>query len=353
MGFRLLLIASLAIILNGCGDSEQKKETDSSSPRIPKSTRLESPKNGTPYTFGSPIHFEIASDESVDSVVVEFGKESRVFNSKSFDWLLSNPRVGTLKIRVMVYFKGTSETHYPRIILHSDIQPEWLTYSIQNIFPHNKEAYTQGLFFKDDTLIESTGQNGTSWISKVSLQTGQVYQKADLDSEYFGEGAAYWGGNYYQLTWTSEIGFIYDHQFQQKGSFNYTHQGWGMATWGDTLLVSDGTEVIRLLDPRDLSEIDRMEVYTEKKPLKMLNELEVVGGLLYANIYPDDEVAIIDLPTGRVVQMIDFSGMLSTAQSRDADALNGIALHPVTKKLYVTGKLWPSLFEVKLTPKPL
>lgn len=353
MSFRLSLVAALLIVLAGCGDSEQKKETDSSSPRIPKITRLVSPKNGTTYTFGDPIHFEVASDEPIDSVVVEFGKESNVFNSKSFYWQLSNPRVGTLKMRVKVYYKGGSEAHYPRVILHSDIQPEWLTYSIQNTFPHSKEAYTQGLFFKDDTLIESTGQNGTSWISKVNFQTGQVYLKTSIDAAYFGEGSAYWGGNYYQLTWTSGIGFIYDHQFQQKGTFNYTHQGWGMATWGDTLLVSDGTEVIRLLDPRDLSEIDRIEVYSEKNPVKMLNELEVVDGLLYANIYPEDEVAVIELPTGRVVQMIDFSGMLSTAQSRDADALNGIAQHPVSKKLYVTGKLWPSLFEVKLTPKPL
>jgi glutamine cyclotransferase len=256
-----------------------------------------------------------------------------------------------LKIRVKIHFNGESETHYPKVKLFSDVIPEPLTYSVIQTLPHNPLAYTQGYFFKDDTLIESTGQNGTSWLSKVNLQTGLSYTKVSLDPEYFGEGSAFWGGNYYQLTWTSQTGFVYDASFNQLKTFSYTHEGWGMATWGDTLLVSDGTEVIHFLDPRDLSEIDRLEVYEGTKPLKNLNELEVVDGLLYANIYPEDEVAVIELATGRVLKIADLSGLLTSSESRQADVLNGIAKHP-NGKLYFTGKLWPKTFELQLTPKP-
>ena len=157
------------------------------------------------------------------------------------------------------------------------------------------------------------------------------------------------------LTYTSNIGFIYDKNLKQTGTFNYSHQGWGITTYGDTLIVSDGSEVLHFLDPRDLSELGRLEVYNDQGPVKFINELEIIDDILYANIYPTDLIVAIDPKTGKVLKNIDMKGLLSQDELSKLDevneVLNGIAYNRHTRKTYVTGKHWPTLFEVAFIKK--
>lgn len=230
--------------------------------------------------------------------------------------------------------------------------PEY-TYKIIHIFPHDPNAYTQGLVYKDGFLYEGTGLNGRSSLRKVKLETGEVLKQVDLAPEYFGEGIALLGGKIYQLTWKAKTGFIYDaRDFHKIGQFSYPGEGWGLTTDGRDLFMSDGTPEIRVLDPATFKEKRRIKVYDGTKPIQELNELEFVHGEIFANIWQTDRIARISPRTGKVLGWIDLSGILSPVYRRSSDAvLNGIAWDPQGKRLFVTGKLWPSIFEIQLVPK--
>lgn len=223
---------------------------------------------------------------------------------------------------------------------------------VKHTFPHDAAAFTQGLFFRDGHLYESTGLQGRSTLRKVDLATGKVVQKKELASEFFGEGSAAVGQEIIGLTWTSHVGFVYDIKtFQLKRRFNYSGEGWGLASDGDKLYMSDGTPAIRVLDAATLQEVRRIQVNAEGKPIPNLNELEVVDGELYANVWGTDVIARIDPASGNVVGWIDLTGLLP-ASERGTDSvdavLNGIAYDAKRKRLFVTGKLWPKLFEIEL-----
>lgn len=230
--------------------------------------------------------------------------------------------------------------------------PEY-TFKVVHAYPHDQGAFTQGLFYKDGFLYEGTGLNGRSSLRKVRLETGEVTQKVDLPERYFGEGIAQLGGKIYQLTWKSGTGFIYDAQnFHQTGMFSYQGEGWGLTTMGRDLLMSDGTDEIRVLDGATLKEKRRIKVHDGDAPVTEINELEVVDGEIFANIWQTDRIARISPRTGKVVGWIDLAGILSPMYRRKRDAvLNGIAFDARGKRLFVTGKLWPNVFEIQLTPK--
>jgi glutaminyl-peptide cyclotransferase len=223
---------------------------------------------------------------------------------------------------------------------------------VKNTYPHDPQAFTQGLFMKDGQLYESTGQKGQSSMRKVDLKTGKVLQKKALADEYFGEGSTPVGDTIVNLTWQSNVGFIYDARtFALKGRFNYKGEGWGLASDAKNVYMSDGSAEIRVLDPKTLEERRRIRVTAEGKPIPQLNELEVVEGEIYANVWGTDVIARIDPDSGKVVGWIDLSNLLPPAQrgtsSPDA-VLNGIAWDGKHHRLYVTGKLWPKLFEIEL-----
>jgi glutaminyl-peptide cyclotransferase len=223
---------------------------------------------------------------------------------------------------------------------------------VKNTYPHDPQAFTQGLFIKDGQLYETTGQKGQSSLRKVDLKTGKVLQKKDLASEYFGEGSTPVGDTIVGLTWQSNVGFIYDARtFALKGRFNYKGEGWGLAGDANNVYMSDGSAEIRILDPKTLEERRRIRVSAEGKPVTQLNELEVVDGEIYANVWGTDVIARIDPDSGKVVGWIDLTGLLPPAQrgtsSPDA-VLNGIAYDSKHRRLYVTGKLWPKLYEIEL-----
>jgi glutamine cyclotransferase len=224
------------------------------------------------------------------------------------------------------------------------------SYQIVNIFPHDSNAFTQGLVFLDGKLIESTGQEGRSTLRSVELQTGKVLKKVDVPLPYFAEGVALLNNKLYQLTWIHNLGFIYDAQTLEKvGEFNYSGEGWGLATDGRSLLLSDGSNRIRFLDPDSFRVTKTIAVVDGQTPINNLNELEYVNGEIYANVWHDDRIAVVDPETGRVKAWIDLTGLLQPGDVTDPEAvLNGIAFDQSSNRLFVTGKLWPRVFEIKI-----
>ena len=227
------------------------------------------------------------------------------------------------------------------------------TYEVVNTYPHDPAAFTQGLVFDGGALLESTGLEGHSTLRRVELQTGRVLQKVDVPRFFFAEGMTLFGGKIYQLTWKGEKGFIYDPQtFQKTGEFTYTGEGWGLTHDADSLILSDGTNQIRFLDPSTYKVKRTISVFDQGQPLKEINELEYVKGEIFANVWHDDRIVRIDPQTGRINGWVDLSGLLKPGEVTDEEAvLNGIAYDERGDRLFVTGKLWPKLFEIRLKQK--
>ncbi len=227
------------------------------------------------------------------------------------------------------------------------------TYQISNAYPHDPTAFTQGLIFYQGALYESTGLNGQSSIRKVDLQTGQVIGKYDVPAQYFGEGLTILKGRAFQLTWQSQRGFIYDpDSFQLLGTFDYSGEGWGLTHDGRSLIMSDGSNQIRFLDPENFQTQRIVSVFDGSRRIELLNELEYIRGEIYANVWQSDKIARIDPRSGRVDSWIDLSGLLPPEdRTRHVDVLNGIAYDQNNDRLFVTGKLWPKLFEIKIKPR--
>jgi glutamine cyclotransferase len=227
-------------------------------------------------------------------------------------------------------------------------------FMVKHSYPHDAKAFTQGLYIKDGVLFESTGLKGESSIRRVQLETGRVLQKKDIDAEYFGEGIAPVGNDIVALTWTSKLGFVFDAKtLTLKRKFQYTGEGWGLTSNGKDVYMSDGSAAIRVLDGATLAEKRRIQVTAEGKPINMLNELEWVEGEIYANVWGSDVIARIDPASGNVVGWIDLTGLADKswpALGTD-DVLNGIAYDTVHKRLFVTGKHWPRLFEIELVQR--
>jgi glutamine cyclotransferase len=228
-------------------------------------------------------------------------------------------------------------------------------YEVQRSYPHDPNAYTQGLFFRQGFLYESTGLEGRSSVRKVRLETGEVIEGVKLPAEVFGEGIVDWGDQLIGITWKNQLGYVLKLDgFGFVRRFGYAGEGWGLTRNNLEIIQSDGTAELRFLDPQTLQEKRRLKVSAEGRPVDMLNELEWVDGEIYANIWQTDRIARIDPKTGKVVGWIDLSGLLAPADRvpGHTDVLNGIAYDPLTKRLFVTGKLWPKLFQIKLVKKP-
>ena len=223
-------------------------------------------------------------------------------------------------------------------------------YQIVNIFPHDSNAFTQGLILMDGKLLESTGQEGFSSLRRVDLESGRVLKKVDVPVPYFAEGLTALNGKLYQLTWQHNLGFIYDAQtFDRLGEFNYQGEGWGLTTDGQSLILSDGSNRIRFIDPGGFRVSRTITVTDGSTPVNELNELEYVKGEIYANVWHDNRIATIDPQSGHVKSWIDLTGLMPDGELQDPEAvLNGIAYDQASDKLIVTGKLWPRVFEIKV-----
>lgn len=218
-------------------------------------------------------------------------------------------------------------------------------------YPHDPAAFTQGLVYLDGHLYEGTGLNGQSSIRKVRLETGEVLQIQPLEPQYFGEGIAVWRDSLFQLTWQSGVGFVYDKAtFRRTRTFKYRGEGWGLTHDGKRLIMSDGSAFLRFIDPTTLQETGRVEVRDAGVPVAQLNELEFIKGEVYANVWTTDRIVRIAPGTGRVTGWIDLRGLLSARDAVGVDVLNGIAYDAAGDRLFVTGKRWPKLFEIRVVP---
>ena len=226
-------------------------------------------------------------------------------------------------------------------------------YRVVNTYPHDPQAYTQGLLYEDGYLYESTGLNGRSSLRMVDLETGRVLQRATVSANYFAEGLAPWGSTLIQVTWQSQVAFVYDRfSFRLLHTFNYDGEGWGLTQDSKNLILSDGTPNLRFFDPGTFREVRRIVVKDHGTPLTQLNELEYVHGEIYANVWHTDRIARISPASGKVLGWIDLTGLLAPGQVTDPEAvLNGIAYDAAHDRLFVTGKLWPKLFEIKIVPE--
>ena len=222
-------------------------------------------------------------------------------------------------------------------------------FKVVKSYPHDRQAFTQGLEFVDGVLYESTGLNGRSGIRKVNLATGEVLQVQPLDPAYFGEGITVWKNRILQLTWQSGLGFVYDRQtLQQQRTFRYSGEGWGLTHDDTRLFMSDGTETLRVLDPETQRQVGSLTVKDAGRPVPRLNELEYVKGEIFANVWQSDRVAVISPSTGRVTSWIDLTGLLDPRERVGDAVLNGIAYDAKSDRLFVTGKLWPRIFEIQV-----
>jgi glutaminyl-peptide cyclotransferase len=230
--------------------------------------------------------------------------------------------------------------------------PTWV-YQVVRSYPHDRGAFTQGLIFRNGAFYEGTGLNGRSGLRKVQLETGEVLQMKPLGQEYFGEGITDWKGSILQITWQSEVGFVYDmNTFEQTRTWTYKGEGWGLTHDDTHIIMSDGSSSLRFIDPATLKETSRITVRDGGNPVERLNELEYVKGEVFANVWQTDRIARISPKDGKVTGWIDLTGLLSLAERGTPDAvLNGIAYDSAGDRLFVTGKLWPRVFEIKLVKR--
>ena len=267
---------------------------------------------------------------------------------------LNDNKVGENLAKVDIYSNGKKFSLNKKFDIFSNIKPELMTYEIVEEYRHDQEAYTKGLEIYNNFLFESTGLNGKSSVRKINMKSGEILDIINLDYEYFGEGLTILNDRIYQLTWKNRIGFIYDLDLNKIATFNYknSQEGWGLCNDGEYLYKSDGTSKIWRLNPNTLEEIDFVDVMTDKSRIKNINELEFIDGKIYANTYQfnRDVVIVINPSNGVVEKVIDFSGIRDKVlQTPDIDVMNGIAYN--RGKIFVTGKNWNKVFEVKVYSK--
>ncbi|MFK7831639.1 MAG: glutaminyl-peptide cyclotransferase [Winogradskyella sp.] len=335
---KYFILLSLSLILTNCGDKSTSKQLSLSINTSVKSLML-----------GDTLNLSINNPKNLTLGSVSYEMDGKPIDHNS---ILSTMTLGEKTITAKIKIGETTETITKTIQLFNNKIPEIYTYEIVNTFPHDITSYTQGLEFYKGELYESTGQKKESKLRKVNFETGEVLKNINLEDQYFGEGLTILNDKIYQLTWQAKRGFIYDvNSFEQLEIFNYgtSKEGWGICNDGDALYKSDGTEKIFLLNSEDLTEQSHIEVYTEKGKIPSLNELEWIDGKIFANIYQRNGVVIINPKTGGVDGVIDFKPLKKLVkQHSKLDVLNGIAYHPERETIFVTGKNWDKLFEVKI-----
>lgn len=292
--------------------------------------------------------------KEIDSVAY-FVNDQRVGGTKgteNFRFELLDQKLGYQYLKAKVYFGGDSSDATKRIEVVSDIEPKLLKYKIVNTFPHDTTAFTEGLEFHDGRLFESTGQKGDSYFREVDYKTGKVIKQVDLGKEYFGEGITFFGDKLYQLTWQEKTGYIYDAKtLKLEKTFKYDKdiEGWGMTHDDKYIYHSDGTEKIWRMDPATQKLIDYINVYSGNSKIKAINELELIDGKFYANVWQKDAIAVVNPESGAVERILNLSDLRKSLKAKNAEVLNGIAYNPATKTIFVTGKYWDKMFEITVS----
>ncbi|NPA68088.1 MAG: glutaminyl-peptide cyclotransferase [Chlorobi bacterium] len=310
------------------------------------------------YIFGEKIQITVELKDTVseDTVVLSVNDKNIAVltkDSNTFIWNTENGHTGRNIIKAELDRNNQRFNKQLFITVFSDIIPEEYTYKIKKVYKHDVNAYTQGLFYHNGYLYEATGLKGESTVRKVKPETGEVIRSFAVPEDVFGEGITLFDNKIIQISWQAGRGFVYDlNTFNQIDEFTYSGEGWGICTDGEKLFMTDGSPEVKILEPGSYSVISSFEVYDNKKPVKYLNELEYIDGYIYANIYQYDKIVKFDPVTGRVAAYIDLSHILPMNDyTHDTDVLNGIAYDEQNKRLFVTGKKWPKLFEVEFVKK--
>ncbi len=348
----LLSFILLATVAIACGDSEADK----------KNLFLIDPTGlKANYKPAENINLLVKNDQnkSIDSVVYYISEKriGAVKGNEKLNVALSNELLpGYHPVKALVFYDGENVETDARIEIISSVKPKLLKYTIVNTYPHSETSYTQGLEFHRDTLIEGTGQYGSSKLLKTDYKTGNIYQSVDVEGNFFGEGITVLNNKIYQLTWRENVGFIYDaNNLKRLETFQYFKkiEGWGLCNDGTNIYQSDGTEKIWILNPENMTQVSHLNVYSEANKITSVNELEWVEGKIYGNVYQKDAVAVIDPKTGMVEGILDLRDLKTkvnmVGHDPANDVLNGLAYNPKTKTLFVTGKKWNKMFEIKVT----
>lgn len=346
---KLLTVIFLTTLVSSCSE-EKKVEKDYFSIQIQQKKKR--------YHAGDTIYLSINNPEklSIKSTTFSIHDVKLTVTTGNAFVLPETLPLGNQTISAEILYNETkTEISQHPIQLFSNTTPVIYKYEILNEYPHDIEAYTQGLEFFKDTLYESTGQRGKSSLRKTNAFTGEVYKKIDLDNQYFGEGLTIFNNKVLQLTWQSKVGFVYDvNTLKKESSFSFTNsiQGWGICNDGTHLYKSDGTEKIWFLDPTTYLEKDFIQLTSNTAIYNKANELEYVDGKIYANSYQNDGIMIIDPKNGAILGVVDCRGLREKVTQHSAlDVLNGIAYHPTRNTFFITGKNWDKMFEVTLSPK--
>jgi glutamine cyclotransferase len=358
----VVLLSILAV--NSCSDrnnKEEQKTKDATAGKIKEVdnqniTRLNFKKEKENYVIGDPVQFDLSKPDTITVDSVKTYANSKIQNTTTqnkdiIDVQTSNLPVGNNTFKVEVYLgNGKQESHYKSLEFLSDIQPKQLTVNIIQTYPHDPNAYTQGLFYDNGFLYEGTGKRGRSSLRKVDLETGELISSHALPNEYFGEGIASVNDRIIQLTWTSKTGFVYDKEtLELLNKVQYPTQGWGLTTDGSRLIMSDGTATIYFLDPEYFSELKRIKIYDHNGPIQDLNELEYINGKVYANIWQESYIISFDPGSGKVLEKIDCSKLVPQKYKNDRDnVLNGIAWDKKNQRLFLTGKRWSNIYQVEI-----
>lgn len=347
-----LIIGTVFLSCNG-----EQTDTNHDQPLNEPTLKIISPSNDDQFIVGDEINVEIAVRDSAKVKNLKFYFADTLFAenlnpvNQKFTVSSANGKVGFTKI----YFsytdeKGENHGDTRTIVFFSDIKPTNQSASIVSTYPHDKSSYTQGLEFYQGKLFEGTGRNGLSILGEVDLQTGTILRKIDLENKYFGEGITILNDTIYQITWNEGKCLVYNMNFEKIKEFNYDGEGWGLCNDGQYLIMSNGSNQIVWRDRNTFEIVKSIYVFSDQQDTAQLNELELVNGNLLINVYMEDYIIEVDTATGKVLSEIDCSALVKDGRTPGADVLNGIAFNQKNSKLYMTGKWWPKLYEVRFDP---
>jgi glutaminyl-peptide cyclotransferase len=359
----LMILLSVGFSCRQTNNQQQPNTSTESAPETStkKNVYFTSPANNQTYKTGQVINLQVKLTDSLkrpDSVLF-FIDNSRLAVIKKISepvsWKTADAKVGLRNISLIAYFPSKEEEQDNiQITLLSGTPPVLYTYQIVNTFPHDANAYTQGLIYSNGFLYEGTGVYGQSSLRKVKLTTGEVLQKYNLPNDIFGEGITTFDNKIIQISWKEQTAFLFDKiSFSLLNKFNYPiKEGWGISYDGKNLIMSDGSEKIYFIDKDYFTEVSHLEVCDNHGFASRLNELEYIDGEIWANIWTTDTIVRINPKTGAITGKIELTNLLKTRDhSQNTDVLNGIAYDPQTKRIFVTGKNWPKLFEITVHRK--
>jgi len=351
--FNIVSLFLFSVLIFGCtecttDDNPKTKPVKQISP-----VKLISPVFDTQYSVGANIIVDIKVNDATKVSDLNLFIADTLYagnlkiKSQKINIPTSKSNVGFIDL-YLAYTdnKGIEHRDNRRLIIFSDMTPEQQFANAKNSYTHNSNAYTQGLEFYNGKLYESTGRKGASLIAEVDLYSGNQVRTVALAPQYFGEGLTILNDTIYQITWQSRVCKLYDMAFNSIGEFHYEGEGWGLSNNGKSIIMSNGTSEIVWRNPQTFAIEKTIYAFADQQDYQQLNEIELINDKLYANVYTTNTIIEIDTTSGKVLNVISCENIVNEGRVNGADVLNGIAYNPITKKTYLTGKLWPKLFEV-------